>query len=567
MTALVRRRRERAEPGDADGVLRSEVPADGGAAAVKDTVTVSAWTAVSRLTGVLRVLLIAAVLGPTYLGNAFQLTNAIPNLIYYGFVGGSLFASLLVPVLVPLIGRSGQDIERVTGGFLGVALTLVAIAAPLALIVVPPILHATSQFADTEGSGDQARVAAWLLAMTISQVLGYAVVGVCSASMNAHRRFRLPAAAPAFENLGVITMLLLVAVVYGSDSGDGSTPTGELLLLGLGSTAAVAIHAAVQWFGAARCGIRVRPRMGWRDPQVRPILRRAVPAIAQSALHAVQVLSLLVVTSTVAGGTVVTQVALNFYALPIALASTPISVAVLPRLARLASDSSAQDFSNALARGVRLVIFLAAPAATGYLVLSDPIAHAVAGGRMATPEATALLSWALASVALGLVGETLFQVMSQAAFAARDTRTPMRSMAVQCAITVAGCALALGADGRDVVVLAGLSYSLANLIGAVHLSWALRRLLSGASEPIAGPAARVALGCAALAPAAWIVARLGDEALGGRAGTVAAILLGCAAGLAVFWATQAAWRSQEAAWITQSLTGARASQRLTAAPR
>ncbi len=62
--------------------------------------TAGAWTAVSRATGVIRVIVIGAVLGPTFFANTYQLTNSLPNLIYYGFLAGSLFSSLLVPALV-----------------------------------------------------------------------------------------------------------------------------------------------------------------------------------------------------------------------------------------------------------------------------------------------------------------------------------------------------------------------------------------------------------------------------------------------------------------------------------
>ncbi|MGZ4534994.1 MAG: hypothetical protein ACXVXE_05575, partial [Nocardioidaceae bacterium] len=66
----------------------------------RDTLTLGGWTAVSRATGVLRIVVVGAVLGPTFFGNTYQLTNSLPNLIYYGFLAGSLFSSLLVPALV-----------------------------------------------------------------------------------------------------------------------------------------------------------------------------------------------------------------------------------------------------------------------------------------------------------------------------------------------------------------------------------------------------------------------------------------------------------------------------------
>src|SRR5438067_1211264 len=94
-------------------------------AAARDSMTVAAWTIVSRATGVIKFAAIGAVLGPTFFGNTYQFTNSLPNLIYYGFLAGSLFSSLLVPALVSHIDAADRrSSERVAGGFLGTTLVL-----------------------------------------------------------------------------------------------------------------------------------------------------------------------------------------------------------------------------------------------------------------------------------------------------------------------------------------------------------------------------------------------------------------------------------------------------------
>src|ERR687885_557371 len=99
--------------------------------------------------------------------------------------------------------------------------------------------------------------------------------------MYSHRRFALPACAPALENLGMILVFGICAATFGTGHGDGGVPLGELLLLGLGATAAVALHAAVQWWGACRCGVVLLPSRGWALPEVRAIIARAVRSMAQ----------------------------------------------------------------------------------------------------------------------------------------------------------------------------------------------------------------------------------------------------------------------------------------------
>src|SRR2546423_4005228 len=94
-----------------------------GVAAARDSMTVAAWTIVSRVTGVIKFAVIGAVLGPTFFGNTYQLTNSLPNLMYYGLLAGSLFSSLLVPALVRHIDVGDRRAsERGARGFLGLTL-------------------------------------------------------------------------------------------------------------------------------------------------------------------------------------------------------------------------------------------------------------------------------------------------------------------------------------------------------------------------------------------------------------------------------------------------------------
>ncbi|MDT4910108.1 MAG: putative peptidoglycan lipid flippase, partial [Pseudonocardiales bacterium] len=76
----------------------ADIPVEGLAterdsAAAGDSIAVASWTLVSRVTGVVKIAAIGAVLGPTFFGNAYQFTNSLPNLIYFGLLAGSLFSS------------------------------------------------------------------------------------------------------------------------------------------------------------------------------------------------------------------------------------------------------------------------------------------------------------------------------------------------------------------------------------------------------------------------------------------------------------------------------------------
>src|SRR6266568_5336045 len=213
-------------------------------AAARDSMTVAAWTIVSRVTGVIRFAVIGAVLGPTFFGNTYQFTNSLPNLVYYGFLAGSLFSSLLVPALVRHIDTGDRRAcERLAGGFLGITLMALIAIAPLAIVLGPLVLRFAALGGAVHVAGAApVRVGRLLIMLFIPQIFCYGIVGTFTAVMNSRQRFALAAGAPAVENLGTIAVLLATAVLYGTGTSLAQVPRGEMLLLGLGSTGAVALH-------------------------------------------------------------------------------------------------------------------------------------------------------------------------------------------------------------------------------------------------------------------------------------------------------------------------------------
>ena len=108
--------RGRGSRAQATGTSTSDAALTHPRGAVGDSLVVATWTSISRMTGFGRVAVTAAVLGPTYFGNTYQAANALPNIVYYGLLAGSLMSSLLVPALVVHIdGGRREACERVAG--------------------------------------------------------------------------------------------------------------------------------------------------------------------------------------------------------------------------------------------------------------------------------------------------------------------------------------------------------------------------------------------------------------------------------------------------------------------
>jgi len=525
--------------------------------AARDSMTVAAWTIISRVTGVIRFAVIAAVLGPTFFGNTYQFTNSLPNLLYYGLLAGSLFSSLLVPALVKHIdGHDQHASERIAGGFLGITLLMLLVIAPLAIILGPLVLGfaALGRGPQAGEAAAQMRVGLLLIVMFIPQIFFYGVVGTATAVMNARRRFALAAGAPAVESLGTIAVLGAAAFVYGTHTALTNVPTGEIVLLGLGSTGAVALHAATQWLGARRAGVVLTPRPGWRDPEVRVVIRRALPSIAQAGLASLQILTLLTLANRVPGGVIAFQIALSFYYLAIAIGVTPVALSLLPRLARMHLDGATSAFRDTLVRGLAMGFLVTIPAAVGYLVLAVPLARAILFGRMESGDGVTMVAVSLAALSLAVVGQTVFMILTYACYARKDTRTPLMSMLLQATICLGLASTALLVKGPAMLLVLGMALSLSVSAAALHLSARVWPNLSFFGTLRLVPSlARFGAGAAIMAGPAWLAAvavpHWFGRSLGSRVGIAAGVLVGGV----VFLTVQALWRTPELGWLAGGL--------------
>ena len=446
---------------------------DGFADLAADSRTVAIWTLVSRVTGLGRVVAIAAVLGPTYFANLYQTLNTLPNILHVMLVG-QLISALLVPALVSHLDfgdRSGAG--RLANGFLGTIMLVASAVIGLCVLAAPIVLDAiTSVVADTGTRLDQ-RLLGWpLLIMVLPQIMLYGVIATAVAVQQAHRRFALPAAAPALENIGTIAVMAAAAVLYGTGNDVHEIDTAQLVLIGSGSTIAVGLHASAQWWGARRVGIMLIPGSGWRSPEVRRIIRLALPSSGYAALNSGTLFGLLVVAGAIPGGAVAFQMGLNFFSLPLALGALPAAAALLPRLSRGFDQGNVTAIGTIYRDSLKLAAFVALPASLTFLCLPTALAQFVSFGEMSTPTGLALVAAAAGSLGPGIIGEASLIVATSAAYACRDAVSPFRAMLCRALIAFAGMACAMIAfDGVAIIWALGLSFSGATLISAAYLHW------------------------------------------------------------------------------------------------
>lgn len=502
----------------------------------RSTATQTVLTGVSRVTGFARVVVVAAVLGTTFLGNTYQSANTIPNIVFELFAAGALQA-VLVPALVQRFDRGDEDgASRLAGAVLGWTALGLAGLALLGIIAAPLLMRAmVSGVEDPAIRADQVALGTVFLLIFLPQVVVYDVGLVATAVLHARGRFALPAVAPAVNNVVVIGAYLTFWWMR-----DGQEPSldlsgAEVAVLAGGTTAGVVAFCAVPIIGAWRTGFRFRPSLDRSDPALTSLARQGGWAALFLAMTQVLLAAVLVLGNRVEGGIVGYQVAFTFFLLPHALFALPVLNTLFPDAARKAQAGSVTGVSLTVERGARAISYFVLPVAAGLVALADPLSRAALFGEIGA-TGRELVEVSLVGFAPGLIGYGLFYFASRIFYAIDDTRTP--------ALIHLGCVLggvvamtvsSLAVDGAARIGALAWSHSATYLVAAALSLWILRRRLT--SPPAVAPILGVGV-LAACACALAMAAVAGNVGLDGRTGAVVELVAGGGVGVVVYVVVQ-----------------------------
>ncbi|MBV8538989.1 MAG: hypothetical protein JO063_06990 [Pseudonocardiales bacterium] len=434
-------------------VLEGETPAT----TARNSATVAGWTLVSRATGLLRLVVIGAVLGPTYFANCFQAGYVVPNIVFT-LIAGPILSMVLVPSVVRALGAGGpprarEVLGRVAGWLLAVSSAVVAL-----LMITAPVLAWTLSLGIPDPV--QRSRGLWLTTLLVllvaPQVSLNCLAYLGMTAQRARGRFALASAAPAVENLVLILTVVLASWYYGTGLGIDQVPVGLVVVLGVGSTSAVALHAAVQLFGAARVGLLTRPSTRWRqDPEAVAVTRRLARSVGVAACPAAAMYVLLALAGSVPGGVFVVQLS---YAVLFSLSyvsARAVSMAALPGLAHAAHREDAVTFGSAWRQGLSYAVIASLPLLVLLAVFSGPTADILANGELRHAALIGPLAGCLAVVAVAQLVGGVSDLGCQALYARLDDRIPRRASEVAFAVTVvvAAATLLVPAGGSRLIWL------------------------------------------------------------------------------------------------------------------
>ncbi len=358
----------------------------------RNTVVFSLATGLSRVVGLLREVVAAALFGTGGPISAFTLAFYIPNLVRSLFADAALNAAF-VPVFTELLeqGRRREAARLASSLFFLIlvalgAITLLAIA--LSPVVVPAI------------TGDEFSPGLDDLAVGLTQVMFPIVVllglnGLLIGILNANDRFGVQAFSPVVWNLVIIGFLLASPALLAEED--------EVYGYAIGVLVGTAVQLAMAVPVLRDLDVRLRPRFDLSDPRVRQVLALMLPVtIGLGLINFNLLINALLGTAVDEDAPRAIDAAFRVYMLPQGVFSVAIATVLFPALSRLATRGDLAAMRGHLAGGTRLILLLLVPAAAATLVLAEPITRVLYERGEWTALSTELSAEALVWFSLAL---------------------------------------------------------------------------------------------------------------------------------------------------------------------
>ncbi len=548
-------------PATADpGVDPAEGAAEDPGSLVRASRTMAVGTVFSRATGFLRVAVVAAAIGAGSLGDAYNVANVLPNIVYELLLGGVL-TSVVVPLLVSAADRDADNGKAYADRLVTLVALVLGFTSLLAVLGAPLLIGIYGRL-----GGGSRELAVTFARFFLPQILLYGLGATMGAILNTRGRFAAPMWAPVLNNLVVIGAGLVFFTLPGPTGSGELLTTAQTLVLALGTTAGIAVQTVALLPSLRASGYRFRPRFDFRGTGLGPAGRLAgwvLLYVVTNQLGYLVVVRLATAAGRAAGAGTGAGSAAGYspyfyafalFSLPHAVVAVSVITALLPRMSRQAVDSRLEDLRAELASGLRLAAVVLVPASVAYVVLGPLVGTAVFNhGEIGVADARRI-GLVLTVFALGLVPFSAFQLQLRAFYALRDTRTPaLVNLAVNAVLVAVDLVLyaVLPAGDRVVGLAAGFGASYAAGFALTNAVLG-RRLPVRRAEHVLRTHVRLLMAALLAAVPMYVVAQLVHRAVGaGAAGSAAAVAAALAIGGGLYVVTARRLRVAE---VTALLT-------------
>lgn len=463
---------------------------------IKNVGTIGGLTAVSRVFGFARDILLARVLGAGGVADAWQLAFQLPNLFRRLFAEGA-FASAFVPLFNRHMAEDESAAKRFAGEVLAVLLPILVVFGAVMMLAMPWVLWAFAN-EDLRGNAATYDLAVSMGRIAFPYLMFMSLATLVAAILNSLSRFAAAAAAPILLNICLLTALAWGAMQPAGEATRAATGIG--LAIGV-SVSGLLQLAWLYWF-MRRAGFRI-PRL---TPQVTQRVKEMgvliVPAVFGAGVYQIsRFIDLAFFRALPDGSLTYMAMADRWNQLPLGIIGIALGTAILPALSRHISKAEDEEAVRLQANAIELAMLLTLPCAAALFITGFAFVKAFMQGQAFTAEDAAVTGMVTSALVVGLPAYVLVKVLTPNFFARRDTKTPVYTAGASLLVTVAlnfALVPVLGVVGLALAGAVGAWVNIA-LLGTVLARRGFFRL----PARVLGRIGRIALASALMAAALW----------------------------------------------------------------
>ncbi|MEN9558920.1 MAG: hypothetical protein RLZZ502_131 [Pseudomonadota bacterium] len=367
----------------------------------------------SRITGLLRDMLVSAQFGASGVRDAFEVAFQLPNMLRRLFAEGA-FSQAFVPLLAGVKAKEGEAATRaLVNKVASVQLVALIVVTVLGMLIAPALIWLSA----ARFTAAQNVLASELLRIMFPYLLFVSLVALAGGVLNVYRHFAIPAITP---------VLLNVATIF------GATVLAQHLAWGIhglawGVLLGGVLQLLLQIYPLKKRGLLPKWQWSPKDEGVKKVLTGIVPALLGVSVAQV---SLLINTNYAAsfgeGAVSWLKTADRLMELPLALLGVALGTVLIPSLSKAASTQSENEYQQLLDWGLRLAVLLGVPAAVGLAMQGGAIATVLFQRGAFTAADAGQTHWAIAAYSVGIVALIAVKILAPGFYARQDIRTPVR---------------------------------------------------------------------------------------------------------------------------------------------
>lgn len=406
---------------------------------VQSTLLLIVMFGVSKGISLVQTFIMARAFGLGTEWDAYVAAARIPDLIVL-LLGGGALGFAFIPIFSGLLAK-GEEVDawKLASQVMNTIFALAFTASVIAFIFTPTLI---STFIAPGYDAETTALSVSLMRILLIGTLVFSISGLVMGILHSHNHFLLPALAPIMNDIGILFGVVFLLDGFG------------IYGLVYGAILGAFMHLGIQLPGLLRFRARWFPEFGWGDPQLRRVFRLMLPRLAGLGVSSINLIVMTNLASRLGEGAVAAvDWGYRLMQIPQTLIGTAMGIVIFPTLSALSEVNDMRGKRNAMSGALRFILIATIPSAIGLVLIGQPLLSLLEGGAFDT-SATNLVYGMVRAFSLGIIVQSILEVIARSFYADKDTVTPLwaaiagAALNVVLAYTLTGVAFGTGDVNR-----------------------------------------------------------------------------------------------------------------------